>query len=134
MVSNTNDPKYHARKMRWYLKNKGKVLEGARKRYTTPRYRFNVHKQGATARGIDFKLTFEEWWGIWHDSGHWEDRGKGREQYVMSRYGDMGGYEVGNVFIQTGSENSRDSAIRLREQRKAAKDLSNDEIEEILHD
>ena len=55
----------------------------------------------AKHRGIPFLFTFEEWYDIWQKSGHWEDRGVGRGKYCMSRVGDNGAYEVGNVFIQT---------------------------------
>lgn len=54
------------------------------------------------------KLTFEEWLQIWVDSGHLHERGRKRGQYVMSRVNDLGSYEVGNVFIQTGKQNNRD--------------------------
>lgn len=61
---------------------------------------------------IEFKLTFEEWITIWLDSGHWFERGRGAGKYVMSRRDDIGNYEVGNVFIQTFNNNSRESAVR----------------------
>ncbi|MEZ0602940.1 hypothetical protein ACAX43_12415 [Paraburkholderia sp. IW21] len=54
---------------------------------------------------IKFKLTFEEWFQVWIDSGKWEQRGTKRGQYCMSRYNDLGDYEIGNVFIQLHSEN-----------------------------
>jgi hypothetical protein len=57
---------------------------------------------------ITMKLSFEEWFKIWQDSGHWEERGK----YVMSRINDLGSYEIGNVFIQTKAANSIESIIR----------------------
>ena len=60
-------------------------------------------------RGIPFKLSFEEWYIIWTLSGHWHERGKGRDKYVMSRYSDKGAYEVGNVFIQSNSKNVIDA-------------------------
>ena len=59
----------------------------------------NAHK-----RGIDWQLTFAEWWGIWSDSGMWKNRGRGHG-YVMARHGDSGPYMVGNVKIITGAEN-----------------------------
>jgi len=68
--------------------------------------KFGVHARGAKARNIPFTLTFNEWWDIWQQSGHWEERGHKSGQYCMSRYGDLGPYAVGNVFIQLTSENS----------------------------
>jgi hypothetical protein len=56
-----------------------------------------------------FELSFKEWWDIWEKSGHWDERGKCKGQYVMSRVDDMGPYKVGNVFIQTNTQNIKDS-------------------------
>lgn len=61
---------------------------------------------------IEWHLTFDEWLQIWHDSGHWDERGPGRGQYVMSRYDDIGHYEAGNVFIQLGGKNIAESNRR----------------------
>lgn len=63
------------------------------------------HKGHAKKRGVQFLMTFEEWWDIWQTSGRWEQRGHFRGQYVMARYGDAGPYVVGNVRICTCSEN-----------------------------
>ena len=62
--------------------------------------KFRQQRQRANGREIPFLLSFEQWWDIWQKSGHWEERGRCKGQYVMSRYGDKGGYEVDNVFIQ----------------------------------
>jgi len=56
-------------------------------------------------RGLEWKLTFEEWWSIWEASGRWEQRGRTKDKYVMSRKNDCGAYEVGNVFIQLAGDN-----------------------------
>jgi hypothetical protein len=66
-------------------------------------------KSNAKARGINFILTFEEWWDIWQQSGKWEERGKRKGQYVMSRKGDTGPYAVKNVFIQSMADNCREA-------------------------
>jgi hypothetical protein len=55
-------------------------------------------------RDVPWKLTLMEWWSIWDASGHWADRGLGRG-WQMCRKGDLGAYEVGNVFIGLGAEN-----------------------------
>ena len=73
--------------------------------------KYIVQKAGAKRRGVPFLLTFEEWWDIWQQSGKWEQRGRYRGQYVMSRYADKGSYEVGNVFIQTVEHNVREAQI-----------------------
>ena len=67
------------------------------------------HKSRAKNRGVPFRLTFDQWWKIWLDSGHWSDRGRHKDQYDMARRGDMGAYEVGNVYITTHSENVREA-------------------------
>jgi hypothetical protein len=67
------------------------------------------HKGKSRYRGIEFLLTFEEWWSIWQASGKWELRGRRRGQYVMARYGDQGAYEAGNVRICPVSENVAES-------------------------
>lgn len=54
---------------------------------------------------IEFNLTFEEWLRIWVESGHLHERGCRKGQYVMSRKGDIGNYEVGNVEIKQQSDN-----------------------------
>jgi NUMOD3 motif-containing protein len=68
--------------------------------------KFYNHRMSANERGIPFLLTFEQWWRIWQDSGHWEDRGRGRNQYCMARFGDKGPYAIGNVRIITVLENA----------------------------
>jgi len=64
-----------------------------------------VQRAKAVRRGIDFLLTFSEWWEIWWL--HWPDRGRGSLQYCMARHEDKGAYEVGNVKIITNGENGR---------------------------
>lgn len=66
-------------------------------------------KNSAAQRGIPFTLTLWQWWTIWQESGHWEQRGRGRGMYCMARIGDSGAYEVGNVRIVTNEENIAES-------------------------
>lgn len=61
-----------------------------------------------TGHRVRFRLTKDEWWDIWQKSGHYHERGCRKGQYVMSRYNDLGDYVVGNVFIQTHSDNVRE--------------------------
>jgi len=70
----------------------------------TPRGAFSGQKRNAKARGIGWELTFWQWWTIWQQSGHWEERGRG-QGYMMCRYGDVGPYAVGNIYIATGVHN-----------------------------
>jgi len=66
---------------------------------------FTRQRENARKRGIEWSLTFSEWWGIWDASGKWEQRGRTKEGYVMGRRGDVGPYAVGNVEICTHREN-----------------------------
>jgi hypothetical protein len=70
-----------------------------------PFYKFRIHRQNARARGIPFRLTFEQWWRIWQRSGKWKQRGSRPGQYCMARPGDRGAYEIGNVTICSVDEN-----------------------------
>lgn len=71
----------------------------------TPKFAFACQRAQARRRKVDWKLTFEQWWQIWQDSGHWERRGRKWDCYVMCRVGDAGAYEAGNVFIGRMVEN-----------------------------
>ena len=71
--------------------------------------KFYSHKGGAKTRGIPFNLTFEQWWDIWRP--HWHNRGSKRGQFVMCRTMDQGGYEVGNVRIDTVKGNGHTRAL-----------------------
>ena len=73
--------------------------------------KFWDQRQSARQRKIEWNLTLEQWWGIWEQSGHWPDRGVHRGQYCMSRIGDTGAYEIGNVFIQLHCNNIRDAHL-----------------------
>ena len=54
---------------------------------------------------IEMRLTFEEWLDIWLQSGHWHERGCRKDQYCMSRYNDLGHYEIGNIEIKSVKDN-----------------------------
>lgn len=69
---------------------------------------YQSHKFSAKDRGIEFLLTYDEWYKIWLDSGHLSERGKRKGQYVMARYGDIGPYSVENVKIISFAENTRE--------------------------
>jgi len=87
-----------------------KNLAGSKKPITA----FHSHHMAARHRGIEFKLSFFEWWNIWQDSGKWENRGRGIGKYCMSRLGDSGAYEIGNVEIKLATENSSEGILRTR--------------------
>lgn len=82
------------------------------KRTTEPFLRaYRMQKSNAATRGIPFLMEFEQWKQIWLDSGKWEQRGRGANKYCMCRLGDIGPYEVGNVFIDLGKNNVRDGNL-----------------------
>ena len=89
--------------------------EYAREYAQTPVFKYNVHKQTAKRRGIPFDLSFEEWWAYWEP--HWQYRGRGKGFLCMSRYGDTGSYILGNVYINTYEENSKDAAENQKQLR-----------------
>lgn len=83
---------------------------------------FTSHRKNSYKRGIEFKLSFIEWWRIWQESGKWGLRGRGIGRYCMARFGDKGPYEVGNVVIQLATENSRDAILRTHAEGKLKRD------------
>jgi len=85
------------------------LKEYNRRWFKTPLGRYHQHKGKAQYRGIEFLLSFEEWWGLWEASGKWDQRGRRKDQYVMARFGDQGAYEPGNVKICLVSENVAES-------------------------
>lgn len=83
--------------------SKGKTSESAN--YRTPAYKFRQQRSSAKARGVEWLMTFEEWWSVWEASGCWHLRGHRDGQYVMGRHGDAGPYAIGNVSIILSNEN-----------------------------
>lgn len=69
---------------------------------------FATQKCHSKIRGIPFLLSIAEWWNIWQLSGQYENRGPHTGRYCMSRYGDVGPYSIGNVFIQLSTKNVSD--------------------------
>ncbi len=72
----------------------------------SPKGQFSKQRQNAAARGVEFLLTFDAWWGIWQKSGHWAKRGSYKGRYCMCRRNDEGAYAKGNVYIGTWSANT----------------------------
>ena len=90
------------------------ICEAAKGVVQQPTKAFYKQRGTAINRGIDWKLTLKEWWGIWEASGHWEDRGRGVQKFAMCRYGDSGPYSCENVFIGLFTENVSEAQKRLR--------------------
>ena len=75
--------------------------------------RYRWHRNNAKRRNIPFNISIEDWYNIWIKSGKWEQRGRGSKAYVMSRIGDEGAYEVGNVVIKTQAENAKEGSLKI---------------------
>ncbi|MGH8029882.1 MAG: hypothetical protein ACREO3_08110 [Arenimonas sp.] len=75
---------------------------------------FLNQKRCAGFRQVPWELSFPQWVEIWHASGHLQERGRGRDKYVMARKGDHGPYAVDNVYIATAADNARDYQSRRR--------------------
>jgi hypothetical protein len=69
---------------------------------------FKFQKKSAQYRGVDWSLSFSDWWKIWERSGKWEQRGRGTGKYCLARIGDKGGYSIGNVYVSLFEENGRE--------------------------
>lgn len=89
------------------------------------KYRKAYAAQKATARrrGIDFRLTFEEWLAFWGDDI--DKRGRGTFDLQMQRPADTGPYALGNIVKGTRLQNCRTAGAMLRKRNsdKAAEDL-----------
>ena len=93
----------------------------------SPKGRYQAHKLNSRMRGIEFSLTFDEWWSLW--AGKWELRGKGGGKYHMCRNGDAGGYTLGNVYVATSEQNHNDISRKIG---CAGHKLPNDAIDRII--
>ena len=69
--------------------------------------KYKEQKKAAKRRGIEFKLTFEEWYEWWQQTGHYHERGMYKGQYCMCRINDTGPYELGNIYCDLTSNNTR---------------------------
>ena len=70
--------------------------------------RFCAQKLNAQRRGIEFKLTFQEWLDWWGEDLHL--RGSKPWQLQMQRMHDKGAYEVGNIVKGHPAKNARTAA------------------------
>jgi hypothetical protein len=87
---------------------RGGKREGAgrpKKEHSEWRYRYGVQKCGADRRGIEWQFdSFEQWFAWWGEDIH--RRGKGKDDLVMARFGDVGPYHPNNVYKATFGENA----------------------------
>jgi len=74
----------------------------------SPMYKYCQSRAQAKIRGIEWELSFAEWWGIWERSGKYDQRGVEFDQYCMTRCRDDGPYAWWNVRIRTTGDNRRE--------------------------
>ncbi len=72
---------------------------------------FSQQRANARTLGIPWRMTLPQWWDVWEKSGHWEQRGRGRDRYCMARYYDVGSYSPRNVRIVTNHANLKERWI-----------------------
>ena len=89
---------------------------------------YHSQRQNAATRGIGWELTLWQWWTIWKESGHWEERGRG-QAYAMCRKLDQGPYSVDNVYIATNAENMRDYWAHAERRSGPKGELSPEQLE-----
>lgn len=92
--------------------------------WRTPIAGYLMQRRNARERGIAFNLTFAQWWNIWEESGKWGERGRNADSACMSRVGDSGIYEVGNVYISTMRENAHEGRMKALEHPRPRTPLS----------
>jgi hypothetical protein len=77
--------------------------------------RFTQQRANAKCRGIEWRLTFEQWRDWWLATGRVDERGRLRGQWVMCRPGDVGAYELGNIRCALAEDNVTERNVRMGE-------------------
>ena len=75
------------------------------------KYRYNIAKQSAKSRGIEWSLTYEEFAQFCEDTGYLKGSGKSRENLTMDRIDPSKGYSVRNLRVLPHYLNSKLGAI-----------------------
>ena len=70
----------------------------------TPMYRFKHARRTKVRSGVDWQLTFPQWWKLWCESGKYERYGNDLDEYMLVRKKNKGAYRMGNVHIIPASE------------------------------
>lgn len=86
---------------------------------------YSAQKSNAARRGIEWKLTFQEWidwWGV-----DIEMRGSRRDSLQMQRFHDKGPYEIGNIKKGRPADNSKTNGICQANKRTEARRLAHEE-------
>lgn len=92
--------------------NQREHVKAMKKAYkSTPRGKYQKQMERAKARGVEWLFTFEtwmEWWGA-----DFERRGRGPNDLVMARKGDVGPYSPDNCVKQAHYDNFAEGRDRL---------------------
>jgi hypothetical protein len=70
---------------------------------TSLKHKYNVQKNSASIRGIEWNFTFEQWLNWWGDDINL--RGRSKNSLCMARYNDCGDYSPENCYKSTTSDN-----------------------------
>jgi hypothetical protein len=73
----------------------------------TTKRKFFAQRSQARKRGVDWQLSFEQWFAWWGDD--YARRGRGSDDLCMSRPGDTGPYALDNIVKKTNKENIQES-------------------------
>ena len=68
---------------------------------------YREQKNSCRLRGIPWELPFEDWWRLWQESGHWNERGRTRDAYCLTRIDYAQPFSVANALITTLAESGR---------------------------
>lgn len=81
--------------------------------------RFVQQRANAKNRGISWQLSFDEWRDWWLATGHVDQRGRQRGQWVMGRPYDSGPYVLGNLLCLRAEDNvAQQNELRPGEYRR----------------
>ena len=69
--------------------------------------RYRDQRRSAQQRNIPFHLTYEEWYQWYLKQGIDKNipQGKDKNCWCMCRFNDSGPYELGNIYLDTNSNN-----------------------------
>ncbi len=65
-----------------------------------PKRTYENSKRNAMNRGIEWTLSYEQWWALWEASGHWDDYGCRQGGFVLARIDTTKGFHLDNVVIR----------------------------------
>lgn len=105
-----------------YTYNKAKLVDYYQqysRAYHKSKYgKYVDQKNTAKQRGVEWRLTYEEWRSWWGKD--FAKRGKGVGKLVMARHDDCGPYAIGNIYKATFSANCIDRERWKRAAKRAA--------------